>query len=303
MKIARTRAELRHLRRAIDRGATCGFVPTMGALHQGHGMLVERARAENDVCAASIFVNPKQFGPGEDFATYPRTEDADLALLRDLGCDLVLIGSSEDFYPPDFATRVELRGHLVSTAEGARRPTHFAGVTTVVAKLFGLFEPTRAYFGWKDMQQLCVIRRMVEDLSMPVDIVGCEIVREADGLAMSSRNRYLDRCERALAPKIHEALITAARAWQGGERRGEKLRGIVREHLHGFDLEYVELRDAASFEELADPVGPGRILVVARMGTTRLLDNVALDVALDVSLDVPLSTAVDAVDAAAGAAA
>ncbi|MCB9890621.1 MAG: pantoate--beta-alanine ligase [Planctomycetes bacterium] len=277
MKIARSQADLRRFRRAFPRGASCGFVPTMGALHAGHGALVARARRENDICAASIFVNPKQFGPGEDFESYPRTEDADLAMLRDLGSDLVLIGTNEDLYPEEFATRVELKGPLVTAAEGARRPTHFAGVTTVVAKLFGLFEPTRAYFGWKDMQQLLVIRRMVDDLSIPVEVVGCEIVREDDGVAMSSRNRYLDREARMRAPKIHEALVLAARAWQGGERRAERLRAMVREHLHGFDLEYVELRSTSSFEELQDPVGPGRILVVARMETTRLLDNYPLD--------------------------
>lgn len=279
MKIVRSCRELKAS--TCPAGVSHGFVPTMGALHEGHASLVRRAREENEFCTASIFVNPKQFGPGEDFESYPRTEDTDLALLREIGCDLVLVGSTEDLYPPSFSTRVELKGPIVTAAEGARRPGHFAGVTTVVAKLFGLFEPTRAYFGWKDMQQLCVIRRMVADLSMPVDVVGCEIVRESDGLAMSSRNRYLDRNEREMAPRIYESLRVAARAWQSGERSAERLRAVVREHCGDMDLEYVELRSTEDFSELHDPVGPGRIVIAARMGTTRLLDNFALDAPLE----------------------
>lgn len=280
MKVARTIAELKRYRRAVAPGSTTGFVATMGALHAGHASLVARARAACDVCMASIFVNPKQFGPGEDFDEYPRTEDMDLAMLRELGCDLVLLGEVDDLYPDGYCTTVALRGSIVDAAEGARRPGHFAGVTTVVAKLFGIFEPTRAYFGWKDMQQLCVIQRMVRDLSMSVEVIGCEIVREDDGLAMSSRNRYLDREQRADAPRIHRALKHAARAWQGGERSAEALRAIVREDLHGMELEYVEIRSATDFDELVDPVGLGRVCVVARMGSTRLLDNFALDAEL-----------------------
>lgn len=263
-------AEWRANRRSI------GFVPTMGALHAGHMSLVERARAENDVLTASIFVNPLQFGEREDLSRYPRTEAADLASLEEAGADVVLVGSTEDMYPAEFATRVEI-SRVTSGGEGAERPGHFPGVTTVVAKLFGMFTPTRAYFGWKDMQQCCVIRRMVRDLSYPLEVVPCEIVRESDGLACSSRNRYLSSADRAKAPALYRALRAARELWRGGESRGDALCALVRARLaDDFRLDYVELRDEEDYRELTDPITGGRIVAAARLGGTRLLDNLEL---------------------------
>jgi pantoate--beta-alanine ligase len=277
MRVVRSEAELgAALKTARGARESLGFVPTMGALHAGHIALVERARGENEVCAASIFVNPLQFAPSEDLSAYPRTEEADLALLSAAGTDVVLIGRSEDLYPPGFATTVDV-ARVTEGGEGAQRPTHFRGVATVVAKLFGMFQPTRAYFGWKDMQQCCVIKRMVRDLSLSVTIVPCETVREADGLACSSRNRYLDREQRAKAPCIHRALCAARELFRAGERRHAAFERLVRSHLEpDFVVDYLEVRDEEDFARSADPVTGGRLVIAARLGRTRLLDNLPL---------------------------
>ena len=280
MIVCRSEAELRRRRAELGVATkSLGFVPTMGALHVGHMALVERARADNELCAVSIFVNPLQFGEGEDLARYPRPEERDLELCREAGVDLVLIGASSDLYPEGFATSVEVGERVTAGGEGAERPGHFRGVTTVVAKLFGIFAPTRAYFGWKDMQQCCVIQRMVRDLSMGVEVVPCEIVREGDGLACSSRNRYLDETERAQAPRLHAALVALREAWRGGEREARRLEANLRESLAGtFGVDYVEFRSELDYQRVDQLAGADglRVVVAARLGPVRLLDNLAL---------------------------
>ncbi|MCX7617810.1 MAG: pantoate--beta-alanine ligase [Tepidiforma sp.] len=256
-----------------------GFVPTMGYLHDGHLALVRRSRAENPLTVVSIFVNPTQFGPGEDFERYPRDEVRDLALLREAGVDAVYLPSAAEMYPPGYQTYVTVE-RVTQRLEGAARPGHFRGVATVVLKLFNAVSPTRAYFGRKDAQQLRVIRRMVRDLDLPVEIVPCEIVREPDGLAMSSRNVYLSPAQRAAAPVVKRALDAAAAAWAAGERDAEALRRIVRGVIAAEPLaalEYVSLADDETLDELEGRVErPALLSLVVRFGSTRLLDNLEL---------------------------
>ncbi len=258
---------------------TLGLVPTMGYLHEGHLALVRRARGENDTIAASIFVNPSQFGPNEDFTTYPRDMDRDLSLLRAEGADLVFTPSPEDIYPPGFDTWIEV-GSQSQRLEGEHRPGHFRGVATVVAKLFNVVQPDRAYFGQKDGQQVAVVKRMAADLDMGIDIVVVPTVREADGLALSSRNVYLTPEQRRAAPLIYSALCQARKLWEDGERRGESLRSRVRSTLEQEPLiekiDYVSVADSSSLEEI-DTIGqPVMVSVAVRMGRTRLIDNVLL---------------------------
>ena len=282
MKIAATVREVRAWR--AEGSGTVGLVPTMGSLHGGHLSLVERARSENRRTAATIFVNPSQFGPHEDLSRYPRDPDGDRRRLEEAGCDLVFAPSVEEVYPPGFDTFVE-PGAVAAPLEGARRPGHFRGVATVVLKLFGIVAPTRAYFGRKDAQQLAVISRMVRDLDVPVEVVGCPIVRAADGLALSSRNAYLDGMERAAAPVLFRALQAAARAWAAGERSAESLRATAREVLGREPrarVDYVSVADAATFEELAVARTGALVCGAVFVGGVRLIDNVALDGELDV---------------------
>jgi pantoate--beta-alanine ligase len=266
-----------HAYRASREGPL-GLVPTMGALHAGHLSLVTRARSENEQVAVSIFVNAAQFGPSEDLAAYPRTLDSDLGLLTSLGVDVVWAPSPGDVYPPGFQTWItvdELSGPL----EGARRPGHFRGVATVVAKLLNVFEPARAYFGQKDAQQVAVIRRMVLDLAFPVDVVVCPTVREKDGLALSSRNVYLDLDERRAAPVIYRALSAARAAFDSGERDAGRLRAILTETLAGeprVRAEYLSIADASTLAELGRVDGAALVSLAARIGKTRLIDNVVL---------------------------
>ncbi len=275
MDVQRGVEGLRGARAGLE--GSVGFVPTMGALHEGHFHLMRRARDECDRLVVSIFVNPKQFGPGEDLEAYPRDEAADLAACESLGADLVFLPPVEEMYPEDFATRIEVGGPALGL-EGAHRPGHFDGVATVCARLFGLVRPDRAYFGWKDMQQFCVLRRLVADLALPLVLVPCEIVREPDGLALSSRNRYLSPADRKRAPGLHAALQAARRAFLAGERRGAVLLETARRALpETFEPAYFALRREADFTEPKDPVGEGvRILAAARLGRTRLLDNLPL---------------------------
>lgn len=273
------------VREAVDRarrdGRVVGLVPTMGALHDGHVRLVERCRAEAGFVAVSIFVNPTQFGPREDLARYPRTLDADLERCRKAGADLVFAPTPETIYPngPD-STFVEVPG-LSGQLEGSWRPGHFRGVTTVVLKLFTIARPDLAVFGEKDYQQLMVVRRMVEDLHVPVRIVGEPTVREPDGLAMSSRNRYLDPEHRQAAAVLFRALSHARRAVLGGETSANRVRQNLAETIESEGLvrtEYAEVADADTLE-LLDRIEPGRraiALVAARVGATRLIDNLAL---------------------------
>lgn len=277
MRVVQTIAEVRAARPAF---AALGLVPTMGFLHAGHLSLVERARAECGAVAVSIFVNPTQFGPSEDLARYPRDLPRDLALLEAAGADLVFTPDPTQIYPPGFDTSIHIGG-VTETLEGAVRPGHFAGVATVVAKLFNIVQPTHAYFGQKDAQQSVVIRKLVADLDMPVEVVVAPTVREADGLAMSSRNSYLTPEQRPAATALFEALKAARAAFQAGERDGDTLRQAMRAVLAAQPLitpDYVSVADLATLEEL-DRVGVGALASLAvRLGSTRLIDNLQLGV-------------------------
>lgn len=268
---------LSDLRRAVAElrgdGAQVALVPTMGALHTGHMALVDAARETGAKVVASIFVNPKQFGPTEDLSRYPRPAEADIALLTEHGCDVLWMPGVEEMYPAGFATTVSVSG-VSDGLDGAARPGHFDGVATVVAKLFNQVRPDAAYFGEKDFQQLAVIRRMVADLDFGLAIFGVPTVREADGLALSSRNAYLSADERALAVALPRALTEAKRAIEAGED-GAIDAALASLADAGFTTDYVELVDAAS---LGAPVRgqPRRLLAAARIGTTRLIDNLPI---------------------------
>jgi pantoate--beta-alanine ligase len=251
----------------------------MGYLHEGHMSLVTAARAECETVAASIFVNPTQFAPGEDFERYPRDEARDLAMLEQAGVDLVLVPPVEEVYPSGDATRIHVAG-LSDVLEGARRPGHFDGVATVVAKLFNIVQPDRAYFGRKDAQQLAIIQRMVSDLLLPVTVVGCPTVRETDGLACSSRNVYLSPEQRAQASSLSAGLRAAEAAFAAGERDPERLRCIARAPIEAqllADIDYVSLADASTLQELHERIGrPALLSMAVAFGTTHLIDNTTL---------------------------
>jgi pantoate--beta-alanine ligase len=251
----------------------------MGALHDGHLSLVDRARGECGSDIASLFVNPTQFGPNEDFARYPRDEEQDFALFRQRGVGLIFAPGVEEMYPEGSTTTVSV-GEITERLEGAHRPGHFDGVATVVSKLFNIVQPDRAYFGQKDAQQLRVIRRMVHDLDFPIEIVGCPTVREPDGLALSSRNVYLSPDERRQALSLSEGLRRAEHAFADGVREAEELRRIVRSTIEQqplADIDYVSLSDSASLDECEGQVSGEVLLSLAvRFGSTRLIDNVTL---------------------------
>ena len=257
---------------------TVGLVPTMGYLHAGHLSLVEAAGRENQRVAASLFVNPTQFGPGEDLSRYPRDLARDTHRLESAGCDLLFAPQPEEMYPTGFETTIDV-GAVAATLEGARRPGHFRGVATVVMKLFGIFQPDRAYFGQKDAQQLAVVRKMVRDLDVPVEIRACPTVREADGLAMSSRNVYLTSEERRAAPALHRALQAARDRWAGGERNAEALRETMRSVLDGeirLRVDYVSVADPVTCQELVTVDGPALLSLAAFLGQARLIDNIVV---------------------------
>lgn len=261
-------------------GARIGLVPTMGALHVGHLALAEFARGRGATPALTIFVNPTQFGPNEDFTRYPRTLERDLALCAERGVSHVFVPKVSEMYPEGEQTRVRV-SKLTDVLCGPKRPNHFDGVATIVAKLFNAAGPCLAVFGRKDYQQLQVIRRMAQDLLFPVEVVGHPIVREADGLALSSRNAYLDPSARGLAPRIYQELTRAAAAFGSGERRARALRVPVERGLEaaGFRVDYVELVTPESLEPIADDARvPERALlaVAAFLGATRLIDNFVL---------------------------
>jgi pantoate--beta-alanine ligase len=281
MEVVRTKAEAREAARAARaRGARIGFVPTMGYLHDGHLALVRTARSETDFVVVSIFVNPLQFGPSEDFERYPRDEERDLALLESQGVDLVFIPSTEEMYPEPMLTTVHVAG-LTEGLCGATRPGHFDGVATVVSKLFNIVQPDRAYFGEKDYQQLKVIEKMVRDLDVPVVIVPVPTVREATGLAMSSRNEYLNPEERSVAAHLFNALVQAAELYGDGVRDATALTDSVRSYLYEFAetiaVEYVEVRDAETLEEVEYISSPAILAIAARVGPARLIDHVVLE--------------------------
>ena len=252
----------------------------MGALHQGHLALVRRARQENETLAVSIFVNPAQFGAAEDLAQYPRHLKRDLDLLRKEGADLVFVPPVEAIYPPGFDTWVSVEG-ISDKLEGAHRPGHFRGVATVVTKLFNLVRPDRAYFGQKDGQQVAVIRRLVRDLDLGLELVVVPTVREADGLAYSSRNKHLSPQQRRSAPVMYEALCRAEALWRAGERDAEKLRHQVRQVLEKEPLvdsiDYVSVADPESMEELEQVSTGAMVSAALHMGKVRLIDNLILE--------------------------
>jgi pantoate--beta-alanine ligase len=251
----------------------------MGSLHEGHLSLMQRARADCDHVLVSIFVNPTQFGPNEDLAKYPRDLQRDLDLIAPLGVDIVWAPAVEDMYPEGFQTWVEVE-ELTTVLEGARRPGHFRGVATVVAKLFNAVQPHKAYFGQKDAQQAAVIRRMTSDLSYPIEIVVCPTVREPDGLAMSSRNRYLQGEDRQAALVLSRALNTARKAYDQGERSGEALRRIILETIAAeprAEAQYVSCADYGTLAELETVKGKALLSMAVMVGKTRLIDNLVLE--------------------------
>ena len=276
MKIVETIADLKNLRLKLP--GPLGFVPTMGYLHEGHLTLVRQARAENASVAVSIFVNPTQFGPHEDFKKYPRDTQRDLALLEGEGTDVVFMPSVDEMYPPEFNNWVEV-GRLGRRLEGASRPGHFRGVATVVARLFELVKPDRVYFGQKDAQQLIVIKKMVADLDMNLEVVAVPTVREPDGLAMSSRNTYLNPEERKQAVVLYQALTLAQRLYGEGEKDAE----IIRQKMTALiqkqplaDIDYISIADAVTLDELDELKPPALVSMAVKIGKTRLIDNIVV---------------------------
>jgi pantoate--beta-alanine ligase len=291
MRVLHTVAEFRSWRRGLVAGALSPFVPTMGALHDGHASLVRAARelaGAGGAVLASIFVNPTQFGPQEDFAKYPRTLEADGARLEAAGCDGVFVPSAEEMYGAGVRSQQAEGGVTVdpgalgTVLEGALRPGHFCGVCTVVAKLLGIVEPSHLLLGQKDFQQQAILRRMVADLNMPVEVVTCPTMREADGLAMSSRNRYLNADERHRAVALYEALTWAKTAYERGERQAAVLDAGMEQRLvaRGLAPQYAVVADAGTLAPLR--AGGGRVaggavaLIAAKLGNTRLIDNMML---------------------------
>jgi pantoate--beta-alanine ligase len=274
--------ELRAARASLF--GSIGLVPTMGALHAGHLSLVKRACAENDAVVVTIFVNPTQFGPGEDLEAYPRDLEHDLSLLKSAGVDLIFTPPPDTIYPPGYQTYIEVMG-VSQGLEGEHRPYHFRGVATVVAKLFNLTQPDRAYFGQKDVQQVTVIRQMAHDLNFPLEIVVCPTVREPDGLALSSRNVYLKSDERLAAPVLYRALQAASARYDAGERDPHELRQSMLVVLQGELLaspDYVSVADAATLHELNEPItNPALLSLAVRIGKTRLIDNLLLTTGSD----------------------
>ncbi|MFC1919051.1 pantoate--beta-alanine ligase [Chloroflexota bacterium] len=276
MKVIETIAEMKQLRHQLAEQA--GFVPTMGYLHEGHLSLVRGARVENPSVIVSIFVNPTQFGPREDLASYPRNIRRDLALLEKEGTDIVFMPSAAEMYPPQFDSWVEV-GKVTERLEGASRPTHFRGVTTVVAKLFNIVQPTKAYFGQKDAQQAIVIRKMASDLNMNLEIVTLPTVREPDGLAMSSRNTYLNPEERRAAAVLYQALCLAQQLWSQGKKNAGELRqkmtGLIQKQPLA-NIDYISIADNETLEELGEVKPPALVSMAVKIGKTRLIDNIVL---------------------------
>jgi pantoate--beta-alanine ligase len=277
MKVVNTIAEMKQIRKQLK--GPVGFVPTMGYLHEGHLELVRRAKAENKSAVVSIFVNPTQFGPKEDFSRYPRDTERDLKMLETVKTDVVFMPSPEEMYPPKFSTWIEVE-KVTERLEGAVRPGHFRGVATVVAKLFNIVEPTRAYFGQKDAQQVVVIKKMVVDLNMNLEIIIVPTVREPDGLAMSSRNVYLSPEQRKGAGVLSKSLDLAKKMYAHGERDSAKIIQamtslIQKEPLANID--YISVADAITLEELSEIKTPAVISMAVRFGATRLIDNILLE--------------------------
>jgi pantoate--beta-alanine ligase len=274
-------SQRRFSRQAREAGRKIGLVPTMGAFHEGHLSLIRRARAQNDVVVVSVFVNPLQFAPHEDYEHYPRDLARDLDRAREAGADAVFVPETGEMYPPGFATRVSV-GPISTRLCGATRPGHFDGVCTVVLKLLGIVQPHRVYLGQKDAQQVVVLQKMIDELSVDVKILGCPTVREKDGLALSSRNAYLTPEERTVAPRIYRALRFAQREiLVGGEREPNRLRARMTEQIAegtGFAVEYVAMVDPETLEERRELSGRTLIAIAARLGRARMIDNLLIHV-------------------------
>jgi pantoate--beta-alanine ligase len=277
MKTVSTLLDLRAARLSLY--GTVGLVPTMGYLHEGHLSLIRRAKAECESVVVSIFVNPTQFGANEDLSKYPRDLERDLALIEPLGVDLVWNPTAEIMYPTGYQTWVEVET-LTRSLEGAVRPSHFKGVTTVVAKLFNAVQPHKAYFGQKDAQQAAVIRQMVRDLNFPLEMIVCPTTREADGLAMSSRNKYLEGADRPAATVLFRALSAAKSAYENGERNAEKLRTVMKDTIASeprAQMQYVSCADYDTLAELDVVSGKALLSMAVILGKTRLIDNFVLE--------------------------
>lgn len=277
-----SKAELRRAVREVkSKGQRIGFVPTMGFLHEGHLSLMRRARAENDLVVTSVFVNPTQFAPHEDLDTYPRDAERDAALMRAEEVDIAFFPTVETIYPKGYATYVTVEGALTQGLCGRSRPIFFRGVTTVVAKLFNLVTPDRAYFGQKDAQQAAVIKQMVRDLDFDLDVIVCPIVRESDGLAMSSRNAYLTPRQRADAPTLSRALHAAGERIAAGEREAAVIKAGIEKEIQAVAeavIDYVEVVDADTMASLDTITGKILIAVAVTLGQTRLIDNIQIEV-------------------------
>ncbi len=266
-------------KRHLLRGRSLGFVPTMGALHDGHISLVKRAKMENDIVVVSIFLNPLQFGPAEDLDKYPRDIEEDIRKLREEDIDILFLPDNSLMYPQGFSTHIEV-GAVSEKLCGKFRPGHFSGVATVVAKLFNIISPTRAYFGQKDFQQTVIIKRMTRDLNFAVDIVVCPIIREQDGLAMSSRNAYLGTEQRAAASALYRCLSKASDSVKSGVTSGEQIKTLMRDFLSAVplisEIEYASVYDPETLEEVYDIQKEALLAVAVRIGNTRLIDNIFL---------------------------
>ncbi|MBN1376333.1 MAG: pantoate--beta-alanine ligase [Dehalococcoidia bacterium] len=276
MQVVRSIAEMKKLRRQCK--GSVGLVPTMGYLHEGHLELSRRAKSENPVAVATIFVNPTQFGPGEDLKSYPRNLERDLELLDKVKTDMVFVPSDKEMYPGGYDTWVEVKG-ITAKLEGKSRPTHFQGVTTVCNKLFNIVEPDKAYFGQKDAQQAIVIQRMVSDLNMNLEIVVCPTVRESDGLAMSSRNTYLTAEERPSAVVLYKSLCLAKDMYDRGERDAAAIKKAMNGLISGVSaakIDYISIADTGTLDEVEIIKGKVLISLAVRLGKPRLIDNIIL---------------------------
>ena len=281
MRVIRSIQEMYKLSESARKeGKIIGFVPTMGYLHEGHLSLIRIARKRCDLLVVSIFVNPTQFGPNEDLNSYPRDFERDSKLCEKEGVDVIFAPTTEEMYPDGYSTWVEVKGPVTEVLCGAFRPGHFRGVTTVVAKLFNIVQPHFAVFGQKDAQQLVVIKKMTRELNFPVEIVAAPTVREKDGLAMSSRNEYLNENERKVAPKIYQSLILAKNMLLRGERDTEKIKNEMRKFLESAKLikvQYIDIVDADTLEPLKNARGRVMVALAAFLGKARLIDNIIVD--------------------------
>lgn len=282
MQLVRKIEDIKAITRGAAReGRSVGFVPTMGYLHEGHISLMKKARKENDFLAVSIFVNPTQFGPTEDLDSYPRDLERDLKLCEEAGVDVVFAPEAGEMYPQDYSTYVTVEGGVTAGLCGKSRPIHFRGVATVVTKLFNIVRPERAYFGQKDAQQVAVIKKMVRDMNQDVQVIACPIVREADGLALSSRNTYLSPSERQDALTLSSSLFGAVGLISAGEKSADAVRRYIESRFSGIEsasIDYIEIVDPDTMEPLSLISGRALIAIAVKIGKTRLIDNIVAEV-------------------------